>query len=145
MNDGRNDQPDDGTLPYRRSDFPPDGLRCFNPYNANTLSDLALCYKYWIALTDCDGFRIDTVKHVAVDIARAFCGSIKEFADVLGKHDFFLVSEIGGGDTIEREYLDEINANKMNAALDIGDARKTLRLVGKGLEKPRDYFARYVG
>ena len=144
LNNGPNDGPDDGTLPYRRSDFPPDGLRCFNPFSGNTLSDLALCYKYWIALTDCDGFRIDTVKHITVNVARAFCGSIKEFADALGKHDFFLVSEIGGGDFIEREYLDNIDAHKMNAALDIGDARRNLRLIGKGLEKASDYFKRYL-
>lgn len=144
MNNGPNDNPDDGTLSYRRSDFPPDGLRCFNPFSGNTLSDLALCYKYWIALTDCDGFRIDTVKHMTVNVARAFCGSIKEFADALGKHDFFLVSEIGGGDVVEREYLDQIDAHKMNAALDLGDARRILRLIGKGLEKPVDYFKRYL-
>jgi hypothetical protein len=28
---------------------------------ARTLSFLARTYTYWIALTDCDGFRIDTV------------------------------------------------------------------------------------
>jgi glycosidase len=145
LNNGPDDNPDDGTLPYRRSDFPPDGygLRSFNPFNGNTLSDLALCYKYWIALTDCDGFRIDTVKHITVNVSRAFLGSMKEFADARGKHDFFLVSEIGGGDVIEREYLDDTDAYKMNAALDIGDARRILRLIGKGLAKPRDYFKRY--
>ena len=33
---------------------------------AALLADLARCYKYWIALTDCDGFRIDTLKHVSL-------------------------------------------------------------------------------
>jgi hypothetical protein len=47
---------------------------------------------YWIALTDCDGFRIDTVKHVSYEQARNFCGAIKEFAINLGKRDFFLVA-----------------------------------------------------
>jgi glycosidase len=46
---------------------------------------------YWIALTDCDGFRIDTVKHVSYEQARNFCGAVKEFATNLGKRDFFLV------------------------------------------------------
>ncbi|MGV2389900.1 MAG UNVERIFIED_CONTAM: hypothetical protein LVR29_21500 [Microcystis novacekii LVE1205-3] len=47
-------------------------------------------------MTDCDGFRIDTLKHVTYDQARNFCGTIKEFAANLGKSDFFLVGEIAG-------------------------------------------------
>ncbi len=65
---------------------------------APTLTNLARCYEYWIALTDCDGFRIDTLKHVSLEEARNFCGTIKEFAGNLGKSDFFLVGEIAGGD-----------------------------------------------
>jgi hypothetical protein len=38
------------------------------------LNFLARAYMYWIALTDCDGFRIDTVKHVSYEQARNFCG-----------------------------------------------------------------------
>ena len=56
------------------------------------------CYQYWIALTDCDGFRIDTVKHMALEETRNFCGAIREFADRLGKDNFLLVGEIAGGD-----------------------------------------------
>ena len=62
-------------------------LRDFNfdaPGRARS-DDLARCYKYWIALTDCDGFRIDTLKHVSFEQARNFCGAIKEFAANLGK------------------------------------------------------------
>lgn len=138
-----NENPNDGTLEFRRSDFPPDGLRKFNHYSGLTLSDLALCYKYWIGLTDCDGFRIDTVKHVTVDIARAFTGAIKEYAASLGKTDFFLVAEVGGGDNFETEYLDQIDQHKLNAALDIGSAKQVLRNVARGLEQASDYFQRF--
>jgi hypothetical protein len=44
------------------------GLRLESP---GTLTDLARCYKYWIALTGCDGFRIDTLKHVSFEEARS--------------------------------------------------------------------------
>jgi glycosidase len=137
------EDPNDGTLEFRRCDFPPDGLRKFNHYAGLTLSDLSLCFKYWIGLTDCDGFRIDTVKHIAVDITRAFTGSIKEFAASIGKSDFFLVAEIGGGDIFEREYLDLIDRHKLSAALDIGSAKQCLRDVARGLRKACDYFQRF--
>ena len=58
---------DDSNAEHKRSDFM--DLRDFdldNPVagSGNVLGALAACYKYWIALTDCDGFRIDTLKHV---------------------------------------------------------------------------------
>jgi hypothetical protein len=45
--------------------------------------------KYWIALTDCNGLRIDTT-------GRNFCGTIREFAANQGKKNFFLVGEVAG-------------------------------------------------
>jgi hypothetical protein len=103
------------------------------------LGDLARCYKYWIALTDCDGFRIDTLKHVSLEEARNFCGAIKEFATNLGKSDFFLAGEIAGGDYAQDRYLDVLDRN-LNAALDIGEMRVALNGAAKGLSHPRVYF-----
>lgn len=128
---------DDPRAEHRRSDF--FDLRDFRLDRGQTLSDLTRCYKYWIALTDCDGFRIDTLKHVSFDEARNFCGSIKEFAANLGKSDFFLVGEVAGGDYNEDRYLDVIGMN-MNAALDIGEMRMSLSGVAKGIDAPSRYF-----
>jgi glycosidase len=122
---------------HKRSDFIT--LRDFQLTAPRLLTDLASCYKYWIALTDCDGFRIDTLKHVSLEQARNFCGTIKEFAANLGKHDFFLVGEIAGGDYAEDRYLDVLSRN-LNAALDIGEMRPTLNGVAKGLIHPQVYF-----
>lgn len=143
LNSRGDENPDDGTLEFRRSDFPPDGLRKFNHYATDILTDLVLCYKYWISVTDCDGFRIDTVKHIAAPIVRNFTGAIKEYADSIGKSDFFLVAEIGGGDSFEEDYLDEIDLHKLNAALDIGSAKQSLRNVARGLASPSEYFQRF--
>ncbi len=126
---------DDPQAEHKRSDFIT--LRDFRLERA--LSDLARCYKYWIALTDCDGFRIDTLKHVSLEDARNFCGAIKEFASNLGKDDFFLVGEVAGGDYAEDRYLDVLERN-LNAALDIGEMRPTINGVAKGLLPPRAYF-----
>jgi len=126
---------DDPHAEHKRSDFMT--LRDFELGSA--LGDLALCFKYWIALTDCDGFRIDTLKHVSLEEARNFCGSIKEFAANQGKENFFLVGEIAGGDYASDRYLDVLDRN-LNAALDIGEMRPTLTGVAKGLVHPRAFF-----
>ena len=126
---------DDPQAEHKRSDFLM--LRDFRL--AASLDDLARCFKYWIALTDCDGFRIDTLKHVSLEEARNFCGSIKEFAANQGKENFFLVGEIAGGDYGEDRYLDVLDRN-LNAALDIGEMRPTLTGVAKGLIHPRAFF-----
>ena len=122
---------------HKRSDFIT--LRDFELDGTGHLSDLIACYKYWIALTDCDGFRIDTLKHVTLEEARNFCGAIKEFSAALGKDNFLLVGEIAGGDYNEDRYL-TVLAQNLNAALDIGEMRLDLNGVAKGFQHPRDYF-----
>ena len=128
---------EDPNAEHKRSDFC--DFRDFDLNQPGVLSDLSLCYKYWIALTDCDGFRIDTLKHVTKEQARNFCGAIKEFAANLGKQNFFLVGEIAGGDYAQNYYLEALN-NNLTAVLDIGEMCPVLNRVAKGLRNPRDYF-----
>jgi glycosidase len=128
---------DDPNAEHKRTDF--EDLRDFHLGARNVLGDLARCYKYWIALTDCDGFRIDTLKHVSLEEGRNFCGTIKEYASNLGKENFFLVGEVAGGDFGQDRYLDVLDRN-LNAALDIGEMRLALTDVAKGLGDPRRYF-----
>ena len=85
------------------------------------------------------GCVIDTLKHVSLAEARAFCGTLKEFAANLGKHNFFLVGEVAGGDFTADRYLDVLQA-ELNAALDIGETRLALGNVAKGLAPPSAYF-----
>lgn len=120
---------------HKRTDF--GDLRDFDL--DHTLTDLARCYQYWIALTDCDGFRIDTLKHVTLEQARNFCGAIKEFAANLGKNNFLLIGEIAGGDFNQDRYLDVLEHN-LNAALDIAEMVPILHGVAKGLTPSRQYF-----
>jgi glycosidase len=129
---------DDPAAEHKRTDF--EDLRDFALDAPDVLSNLARCYKYWIALTDCDGFRIDTLKHVSPEQARNFCGTIKEFAANLGKRNFLLIGEIAGGDYAQDRYLDVL-ARNLDAALDIGEMRLALTGVAKGLRAPGDYFS----
>jgi glycosidase len=128
---------DDPTAEFRRTDFIE--LRDFNFDGTEALDDLARCYKYWIALTDCDGFRLDTLKHVSQETGRSFCGTIKEFAANLGKADFFLVGEVAGSDDDAARYREVLGRN-LNATLDIGGIRPTLGGVAKGLIAPEAYL-----
>jgi glycosidase len=125
---------------HKRTDF--FALKDFALDARGTLQFLVECYKYWIALTDCDGFRIDTVKHMALEETRNFCGAIREFADTLGKRNFLLVGEIAGGDNFQDFVLDNLAMLQRNlsAALDIGSARTILQGVGKGLAPASAYF-----
>ncbi len=128
---------DDPHAEFRRSDFA--GDRDLNDDQPGVLDDLARCYKYWIALTDCDGLRLDALKHVDDETGRNFCGTIKEFAANLGKRNFFLVGEVAGPDDSADRYLQVLGHN-LNATLDIGEARPTLTAVAKGLAPPASYF-----
>lgn len=123
-------------LSLRDFNFDPPGPGAADP---RTLGLLVKCYAHWIALTDCDGFRLDTLKHVSFEQGRNFCGAIKEYAARLGKHDFFLVGEVAGGDFAQSRYLEVLGMN-LNAALDIGEMRLTLTGVAKGLIHPAEYF-----
>lgn len=129
---------DDPDAEHKRTDFL--SLRDLRLDAAGYLGDLARCYKYWIALTDCDGFRIDTLKHVSLEQARNFCGTVKEFASNIGKKRFFLVAEVAGGDYAQDRYLDVLERN-LDAALDIGELRLALRGVARGLQPAGDFFA----
>ena len=71
--------------------------------NSTVLDTLIKAYKYWIALTDIDGFRVDTVKHMESSATAIFCNAVREYSKSIGKDKFFIFGEIVGDDlTIER-------------------------------------------
>ncbi|MBM7865778.1 alpha-amylase [Heliobacterium gestii] len=126
---------------FRRGDF--FDLKDLNLKPA-TLDLIIRVYRYWIALSDCDGFRIDTVKHVPWDASRNFCGAIREYAESIGKENFLLLGEVTGGEEMARDYLDIFGRN-IDAALDIGEPTRRLAGMVKGLSDAADYFRQYGG
>ncbi|GEJ56566.1 alpha-amylase family glycosyl hydrolase [Anaeromyxobacter diazotrophicus] len=107
-------------------------------YNPSAALD-ALCrsYCYWIAYADLDGFRVDTVKHVDDGAARYFASWIHEFAQRLGKDDFYLVAEITGS----RQFaFDKLELTGLDAALGIADVREAMSAVATGAAGPAAYF-----
>jgi len=99
----------------------------------------ALCevYKFWIAFADLDGFRIDTVKHMDPGAARYFASVIHEFAQTLGKDNFYLIGEITGGRS--RAYT-TLELTGLDAALGIDDIPDKLEWLTKGQREPAEYF-----
>jgi len=99
----------------------------------------ALCdvYKFWIAFADLDGFRVDTVKHMGPGATRFFTSVIHEFAQRLGKENFYLIGEITGGRV---RAFDTLEQTGMNAALGIDDIPDKLEYLVKGYRNPSEYF-----
>ena len=121
---------------FRRGDF--FDLKDLNLARGEVLSALIKVYQYWIALSDCDGFRIDTVKHVSFEASRNFCGAIHEYCESIGKNNFLLLGEVTGGGGMARNYL-EIFGRNIDAVLDIGAPATHLGGMVKG-NLPASYF-----
>ncbi|MDB5301256.1 MAG: treZ [Phycisphaerales bacterium] len=69
-------------------------LKVLDLENPDVLKTIIAIYKYWIAATDIDGYRIDAFRHVRPDAGRAFCQAVREFATGIGKKNFILIGEV---------------------------------------------------
>jgi glycosidase len=127
---------------FRRGDF--FDLKDVNLNRQDTLSAVIRAYQYWIALSDCDGFRIDTVKHTPLEGSRNFCGAIHEYGEAIGKEYFWLLGEVTGGAEMARNYL-EIFGRNIDAVLDIGGPAVQLAGLVKGLADPSGFFNLFRG
>jgi glycosidase len=115
-------------------------VQCDGQYReaASALACLALVYAFWIAYADLDGFRIDAAKHMPEEALRTFCDMIREFAQSIGKENFLLAGEIGGG----REHAWEVvEKTGLDAALGIEDVPGKLERMVTGYADPADYFS----
>jgi len=97
------------------------------------LVHLAKVYKFWIAYADIDGYRIDTVKHMEPGAVRYFANVIHEFAQSLGKDNFYLIGEITGG---RAHAVNIVESTGVDAALGIDDIPGKLEFLSKGRDAP---------
>lgn len=98
---------------------------------------LAEAYKFWIAYADIDGFRVDTVKHMDKGATRFFSSAIHEYAQSVGKENFYLIGEITGGRWNAFNTMEETG---LDAALGINEVPGKLEGVAKGYTNPVEYF-----
>ncbi|MEO6789989.1 MAG: alpha-amylase family glycosyl hydrolase [Ornithinibacter sp.] len=86
-------------------------------------------WTYWMHLTDCDGFRVDTMKHLPVKTACEFTRRMRQNARGCGKRDFLILGEIGGSDAEAATYLAKIRGLRI---LELGARRQALRATALG-------------
>jgi len=134
------EDPMNPNVEFRRGDF--FDLKDLDLTRPDTLAAVIKVYQYWIAVSDCDGYRIDTVKHIPWASSRQFCSAIREYAESIGKENFWLVGEVTGGEYMERSYL-EISGRNLDAILDIGESRSALISFTKGIGNPLHFFDQY--
>ncbi|WPP51094.1 alpha-amylase family glycosyl hydrolase [Catalinimonas niigatensis] len=127
---------------FRRGDF--FDLKDLRLSQNEVLAALIKVYQYWISLSDCDGFRIDTVKHVSFEASRNFCGAIHEYCESIGKSNFLLLGEVTGGEGMARNYL-EIFGRNIDAVLDIGAPASRIAGMVKGSSPATHYFDQFQG
>ncbi|HLA74337.1 MAG TPA: alpha-amylase family glycosyl hydrolase [Gammaproteobacteria bacterium] len=72
---------------------------------ARVLDALIKIHKYWITFADIDGFRIDTVKHIEGSATAIFCNALREYAQRIGKQNFFIFGEIVADDATLEKYI----------------------------------------
>lgn len=125
---------------FRRGDF--FNMKDINANDPQVLTALVKVYQYWIALSDCDGFRIDAVKHVPWEVSRRFCGAIREYTESIGKENFLMLGEVAGGNEMAKSYL-EVSGRNIDAVLDIGEPSRRLINMVKGLGDPSEFFNQY--
>jgi glycosidase len=124
---------------YRRGDFY--DLKDLDLEHSDTLPIVIKAYQYWIALVDCDGFRLDAVKHISPIACGIFCRAIHQFAESIGKDNFFITGEITDA-SIAPSYLDLFGRN-LNAVLGINRLPNVLAGLAKGQLNPIDLFSAF--
>jgi glycosidase len=104
---------------------------------SRALRNLCQVYKYWIAFADIDGYRVDTVKHMDPGAARIFASEIHEFAQKIGKENFYLIGEITGS---RESAFNTLETTGLDAALGIADIQAKMEFTVKGFTRPKEYF-----
>ncbi|MBD2682844.1 MULTISPECIES: alpha-amylase family glycosyl hydrolase [Nostoc] len=110
-------------------------------HHIHAIADLIKVYEYWIAISDCDGFRVDVDKHISPQDSHIFSTAIHEYAQSIGKDNFLIIGDITCGG-IADAYVDFFGRN-LNAVVDNANIPKQLTAVVKGLVNPNEFFGEY--
>jgi glycosidase len=117
------------------------------PEGMAVFQTLVRAFNYLIAKYDIDGFRIDTLMYLDPAFARNFANSIREFAQSIGKKNFFTFGEVWGSEEqiahfIGRNAMSEGEPIGVDAALDYPLFYK-LPAVIKGQLAPSEILGMY--
>ncbi|MCB2205407.1 hypothetical protein KQI65_11725 [bacterium] len=81
-------------FPYQVLGELPGGLDDFRTEDPRVLAIMIDIWTWWMEQTGCDGFRVDTVKHVDLPFWYAWLEAIRRNARSRGKRDFFVFGEV---------------------------------------------------
>lgn len=77
-----------------------------SPFHHFPVRDVLIrAYQYWIAKTDIDGYRIDTLKFIKPEFARIFGNAMREYALSIGKKNFFTFGEVFDDEQKIRKFI----------------------------------------
>ena len=71
-------------------------------------------HKFWIAYADVDGFRMDAAKHITEDFIAHFNTTIRNYANSIGKHNFYIIGEVAGSADLIGRKLGKMFSNPYN-------------------------------
>ena len=91
-------------------------------------------YRQWITDFDCDGFRIDTVKHVNLEFWEAFAPAMREIARQAGKPGFLQFGEVMDGSGNSAALSEFTTTGQLDATIDFGFHEAVRRYVSEGKE-----------
>jgi len=99
--------------------------------------------KYWLAITDVDGFRYDSARHVGVDFWQPCIEEISRYATYLGKVDFLQIAEHAGS---QHEELTAYNKANFSGFLDYPTHYVLKHSLGDGtwMGGYADYFCNFL-
>lgn len=99
--------------------------------------------KYWLAVTDVDGFRYDSARHVGLDFWQPCVAEIARYATYLGKAQFLQIAEHAGSTHTE---LTAYNPAGFCGFIDYPTHYRLKQSVGNGdwLEGFADYFCGFL-
>ncbi len=132
----------DANAEFRRGDF--FDLQKLHGDDATTLAAVIRSYQYWIAISDCDGFRVDAAKHIPQHLCQRFSTAISSYAASIGKQNYRLVGEITdnliASNTLS--LLGSVFDRALTAGLDINNSPQQLAGAAQGTLDPRPFLGR---
>jgi alpha-amylase len=127
-------------------DFP-GGLKDVDTSRCDVKQTMVDVYARWVELTDIDGFRIDTVKHVEREFWRYFTQKLRQRLAAKGKQNFFLFGEsFDGNDELCGKYtkndapLEEEQACVLDGVPLTGDQLDSVFYFPQHFQAIRDVF-----
>ncbi|KAJ3094463.1 hypothetical protein HDU97_008034 [Phlyctochytrium planicorne] len=91
-----------------------DGFFDYDTTNYDFMEIFTNLHKYWIAYADIDGFRMDAAKHITEAFIAHFSTNIRDYANKLGKNNFYVIGEVAADVQWEGRRLGNMFHNPFN-------------------------------